>query len=160
MVSVMAKKPTVSDATNEEARRIGARVAKLRDRLKLTNDKIGAQIGVTGDAVKKIVDGSSATQYAKLKRLAEVLETTPNDLLGVSGERDDLEEVFDAFECALEMVDFDPIEAKQLSLLVREALKAPLTPSSRQNPILARRILIEAAIQQFFSARPRKGPDA
>ena len=71
------------DKNSQMGREISIRIKERMKSLRLTNRDLGERIGLAEPSVKKLLSGSSSVQFLKLRRLAEILETTPNHLLGV-----------------------------------------------------------------------------
>jgi hypothetical protein len=63
---------------------IGRRIEAIRLERKMDRQEVGAAYYESGaDAMRKIEDGTSGSDgFVKLARLAKVLRTTPNELLG------------------------------------------------------------------------------
>jgi transcriptional regulator with XRE-family HTH domain len=79
------QRPIHPSDTKAREREIAARLRRARQKVKLKNREIGAAIGLGEPAIKKIMAGGAVGQFAKLALLCEVLETTPNEVLGFSG---------------------------------------------------------------------------
>lgn len=60
---------------------LGDRIKKLRRQKKLSQQQLGKAIGVTREAVCQWEKGKTAPQGKRLEKLADVLGTTPGDLL-------------------------------------------------------------------------------
>lgn len=63
---------------------IGARISELRMAADLKVEELASQMGVTPDALQRLMRGESTTQYLKLIRMARALDTTPDTILGFS----------------------------------------------------------------------------
>lgn len=63
---------------------IGARISELRTAADLKVEELASQMGVTPDALQRLMRGESTTQYLKLIRMARALDTTPDTILGFS----------------------------------------------------------------------------
>jgi transcriptional regulator with XRE-family HTH domain len=138
---------------DDEPRKIGRRIAAARDALKISNADIAAKIGLSQDAVKKMMTGDATKGYAKLKRLAAILGSTPNDLLGVTDGRD-IDEVMAAVIHSYERLGLEPREAELYAECVREAIEEPLDQRAKPDRLLARRVLASSRTREFFAARP------
>lgn len=71
------------DKNSQMRLEISSRIKERMKRLGLNNRELGERIGLADPSVKKLLGGGSMVQFLKLRRLAEILETTPNYLLGV-----------------------------------------------------------------------------
>lgn len=65
---------------------ISDRIKLRMDELGLSRDMLVNRLGLSEAGVKKILGGGSAVQWIKLGKLAEILDTTPNYLLGIDGD--------------------------------------------------------------------------
>lgn len=63
---------------------LGKRIVAHRKRLGLTQDQLAEQLGVTAQAVSKWENDQSCPDIAMLPKLAEIFETTTDELLGRS----------------------------------------------------------------------------
>jgi|1186.fasta_scaffold235485_2 transcriptional regulator with XRE-family HTH domain len=79
------QRPIQPPDTKAREREIAARLRRARQKLKLKNREIAGALGVGEPTIKKIMEGDAVAQFAKLALLCEVLETTPNEVLGFSG---------------------------------------------------------------------------
>lgn len=61
---------------------LGKRISQNRKRLKLTQDQLAEQLGVTAQAVSKWENDQSCPDITILPRLAEIFGTTTDELLG------------------------------------------------------------------------------
>ena len=61
---------------------LGKRIVAHRKRLGLTQDQLAEQLGVTAQAVSKWENDQSCPDIAMLPKLAEIFETTTDELLG------------------------------------------------------------------------------
>lgn len=86
-------------STDEESiyRTAGERIKLKRKELKLTQDELATYLGYSSrSSINKIEIGKSDIPFQKLKKLAEILHTTPEYLLGLD------EEVYDP--CIIEIM--------------------------------------------------------
>lgn len=143
---------TGENLADDEARKIGRRIARLRDARGFTNEALAEKLGVTADSVKKTVAGAATKSYAKLKALAGALDSTPNELLGVS-DGHDIEEMMAVVAHSYERLGLPENEAHLYAECVREAIEEPLDQHARQDRMLARRVLASSHMRQFFASR-------
>ena len=61
---------------------VGRHIKETRQSLGISLQDFAAQLELSVHAIKKIEDGTSTAQFLKLARIADVLKTTPNQLLG------------------------------------------------------------------------------
>lgn len=146
----MAKGPTEISAEDEIARRIAA----ARDKENLRNQDIADALGVTVDAVKKMVRGASTAQFAKLAELSRILRTTPNALLGFSAAGPPLGDFREALEASYMTLGLPPDQASQLAALILEVLEAPQPRSIQIDRRSSIRLLAEAASRRFSRLPP------
>lgn len=122
---------------------IGARVNELRQRADLTVPELAKRVGVTTDAIQRLMRGESATQYVKLIRLARVLNTTPNVLLGFN----EPGVIIAALEACFDALGMPEEQAVLLAETVGQVLQQPeipgLDPATQarsQAPLLLRQL--------------------
>ena len=66
---------------------LGRRIVALRKKMKLTQDQLAEQLGVTAQAVSKWENDQSCPDIATLPRLAEIFHCTTDELLGIENPR-------------------------------------------------------------------------
>lgn len=102
---------------------VGARIRDLREAKRMSQSELAARLCLVPDAIRKLERGTSgAKQFIKLTEIAQILGTTPNQILGVqeSLEREAIRGVLEAIflefgkslddakrlaECALSAMD-------------------------------------------------------
>jgi transcriptional regulator with XRE-family HTH domain len=114
-----------------------------------TQRELGARLGVTGNAVTKMLGGTNALSYAKLWRLSKVLETDPNTLLGVNGGRNR-----EAFRGTIEgtavALGYSPAEAAELAVIALGVIDKQPTVG---NPADNCRGIAEFLVRQFVELK-------
>lgn len=138
----------------EEEAAIGRRINEARVRAGLTQPELAAKIGLSLPAVKKLASGEATGQFAKLKRLAAALETTPNELLGLS-ESVLIDRILSAVEGTYRKM-VGPDEAKALVQIALEAAEEQITLETGQDDLALRRLLGESGAGRFLQAKSRQ----
>ena len=120
---------------------IGARISELRQRTDLTVPQLAKRVGVTTDAIQRLMRGESVTQYIKLNRLARALNTTPNVILGFN----DPGVILAALEACFDALGLPEDQASLLAETVGQVLQQPeipgldpVTQARSQAPVLLR----------------------
>lgn len=67
------------------SRQVGARVCQIRESQGLSQEELGAHLGVSQPTVSRIEKGGRALTVDELGRVAELLKTTAIELLGGRG---------------------------------------------------------------------------
>ena len=139
-----------AEELTRKAKAIGAKIrALMAERGIKTNAELGEKLGITGNAVTKILGGSNTLSYAKLGRLAEVLETDPNTILDFDGGKG--REAFrGAVEGALLALGRSRVEAEEIAAI---ALRVIGTPSTEGNPADNCRPVAEFLVRQFVDSK-------
>jgi transcriptional regulator with XRE-family HTH domain len=149
--------PSVDKEPENETLLIGRRITEALRNAKMTQQALADALGLSLPAVKKLASGNATIQYAKLKKLALALDTTPNQLLGFN-ERVPENGFIAATEGALRMMGLDSLQAAELAQLVCEVAEEPIGGAGRQNAALIRRAISESATRRFLrSKRPQSG---
>jgi transcriptional regulator with XRE-family HTH domain len=68
-----------------EAEEIGRRVKALADDLSLTVEQMASSLSVSQDTVYKLFRGETVEQWLRLSRVARLLKTRPDSILGFAG---------------------------------------------------------------------------
>ncbi len=102
---------TIHDIEHLE-RQIGERIDAAVKADPRSPGEIADDLGLTSGALKRIQDGKSTTQFAKLAQLSAVLRRTPNELLGVEDTARDA--LIGALEGVFEALSHDPIRVQEL----------------------------------------------
>ena len=133
---------------------IGDAIRKAREAKKLSPAEFAARLNLSVDAVDKIENGKSTAQYAKLAGLAKTLDTTPNDLLGVTVAPVEHEAVRGLLEAAFVSLGRPLEQAVPLARAVLKVLERRALHSSG-NPLrdTARTLALDA-IDEFVRSRP------
>jgi len=86
---------------------VGRHIKKTRQSLGISLHDFAAELELSVHAIKKIEDGSSTAQFLKLARIADVLKTTPNQLLGfpVPNSSGRLKPILDSLMTVLQVPD-------------------------------------------------------
>lgn len=123
---------------------IGARIAKLRAGADLKVEELASRVGVTADALQKLMRGESTSQYLKLIKIARALKTTPDTILGFN-EPGFLKAVLEACFDSLGLTAEQTEALAETVLQVLEAQPIPeLDPVSQaraQAPVLLQSLL-------------------
>jgi transcriptional regulator with XRE-family HTH domain len=122
---------------------IGARISKLRQALDLTVPELSRRIGVTPDALQRLLRGESTAQYIKLIQIARVLNTTPNTILGFN----DPDVIRATLEACFDALGLPEDQASLLAETVEQVLEQPEVPgldpatqARSQAPLLLRQL--------------------
>jgi transcriptional regulator with XRE-family HTH domain len=123
---------------------IGARIAELRSLRDMTVEELASKMGVTTDAVQRLLRGESTAQYLKLIRMARALDTTPDTVLGFS-EPDYLKVVL---AVCFDSLGLPADQVEPLAETVEQVLRAPPVPgldlqsrAKAQAPLLLQTLL-------------------
>jgi hypothetical protein len=126
----------------EISRRIGSRLKECGK----THEELGMAIGIRRNAVTRITSRQGCLQYAKLVRLSSVLETTPNELLGVERKRE-------AFRGAvigiIEAFGRSSVQAQEIAALVLTVLDTP--PIGQGDPAERARIIVQFLVAEYLN---------
>jgi transcriptional regulator with XRE-family HTH domain len=143
-------------ALNRKAEEIGQRIRALMNRKNMDHKALGEALGITGNAVTKILGGSSTTQYAKLSNLADVLGVDPNEILGFApGSSREL--LLGALEGTMLGLQFPPVEAEEIALIVLRVLETPSSSHlSTASPRHTGKVIAEFLIRQHVDSKPSK----
>lgn len=140
------------------AAEIGERIRGILKSRGVTVGLVADAMGISEDALRKIMQGNSAKSYVKLAKLARALNTTPNEILGfpapISSEALDPARLSGVITTLAErMSDLDPDEVRALVQVVLEVSKSPATPSSDVPTETEARIQSDFAVRQLL--RPK-----
>lgn len=72
---------------NASARTLGENVARLRGQAKINKKTFALMIGVGRPFLDRVESGQADARLSVIRRLAEALETTPQDLLTPHGQK-------------------------------------------------------------------------
>lgn len=134
-----------------QCKEVGARIKKMRDARRLTNQQVANHMGVTEATAKKLVTGETAINFVKLIPLAELLRSTPNAILGVSdsGTSGDINS-----ELWIEVIDeigfqfgLSEANSRMLADTVVRVITGPPIPHAGIDPRAAVRIQVATAIR-------------
>lgn len=145
---------TRDDDLRRKAADIGARIDALVKADPRGQAGVAAELEVEIEALKKVQAGKSNRQYAKLARVAAVLRTTPNHLLGFDGgtERELLR---GAIEGAYTGLGFPAAEAREFAevflRLIDRCEADNLDPPSADRG----RILADYLVREFVDLKRR-----
>lgn len=140
---------TADDIAAAEA--IGARLRAKIVEAKESPESIARALGVVNDTVYRMLRGETILSWLKLLRLAAILRTSPDDLLGIASgyNPDTLQSTLSA---AFEAIGLPPEEARQYAAVVIAALDTP--PSQRQGLSEGAYARIQiAAVKSLFARR-------
>jgi transcriptional regulator with XRE-family HTH domain len=111
--------------------------------------RLGSALGITANAVTKILGGSSTMQYAKLSNLADLLGADPNDILGFApGAGREL--LKGAIEGTLRALRYSSVEADEIAPIVLSVLD---TFKSGSSPREKGRTIAEFLIRQHVDSK-------
>jgi transcriptional regulator with XRE-family HTH domain len=139
-----------------DAKDISGRI-KLRMRERgISTEALAEKLGLSEPGVKKLLGGGSTVQYLKLRRLADVLDTTPNYLLHVEDDwsssakrsRAILEEATAAALQALGKLE--PQTALALAKAILSIPDKPAIVSANLDEKTAARARAEIAVQEYL----------
>jgi len=133
----------------QNAQEIGRNIRVVMARRNVGCRQVGEVLGISANAVTQILRGASCTQFAKLKKLADYLGVTPNDLLGVgaSAER----ALFKgAVEGALRALGKSEPDAREIALITATVLDTPVTSGK---PEETGKTVAEFLIRQFVDSK-------
>jgi transcriptional regulator with XRE-family HTH domain len=138
-------------APQREHRRLSDAIAKrihdLRVKKGMDHAQLGAALGQSPDVTRKAEAGQHLTSYIKLIELARVLDTTPNEILGVGW---DYDVILGLLEGTLMSRGMPPGEAEALARTVLEVLDSPEVRSEGSSPRENARLLARCLIRRFF----------
>ena len=107
---------------SEQDRLIGERLTRAVKERGLSAIEIGERLGLTRDAVHTMMRGSSVANWSKLARFAELLHTTPNDILGMGPTGGNRRFLVDILAQAFQGLGLKPALARELVQICLEAL--------------------------------------
>jgi transcriptional regulator with XRE-family HTH domain len=107
-------------------KKIGSVIRMRRLKLGLSQSDLGNALGVSFQQIQKYEHGTNAVASTRIYDLCRVLETTPNDLFGVSSKIDgDMSKLSSwTMKTALKLEDASPA--------MRQAIDAVLTAGSKR----------------------------
>lgn len=130
---------------SDQETEIGRRLKEAREAAGLTVDELARRLNVTPDAVQRLQRGESTVQWLKLKAIAEALNITPNDLLGLTSSYD--KQVLRAtMEACFEALGLSLPQASILAETVLEVVREPQVDQTLDRSVQAR-------IQSGFATR-------
>ena len=114
---------TKTRADKEKAAKVGATILRIREARGMSREAVGAAYYGSGyDAIRKIEDGiSGAEGFVKLAKLAEILRSSPNELL----DWQDQDAILGVMEGIALACGLPPEQASPLAELVLEVLNSP-----------------------------------
>lgn len=133
---------------------IGERIREMRDKRGLDNKSLAKSLNASEPTIKAWVSGNNLASFIKLKRLAEELGSTPNEILGVSTRspvQNDLryQNLVASIEGAFRNIGLDQEEASRLTKIVEECADEQLSPGPA-DPLEIRKHIAEIAIRRFL----------
>lgn len=139
--------PWMSDEGDDrDAKQIGARVeARMKD-LNIKPEELGKTLGLTKNAVEKMVGGASVKGWIKLIKLARALRSSPNELLGFDG--DTRGRLTGFLQASYEGLGQSPEAARSYVTAFLKALDRSLDHQGRQAAEQRLRDVIEALAEQ------------
>jgi transcriptional regulator with XRE-family HTH domain len=114
------------------------------------NKDVGDAINISGNAVSQILSGKSCMQYAKLKKLAAFLDTTPNHILGVTKPNTERELFRGTLEGALVAFGHSEFEAQEIATIAVAVIDRP---ASAGEPYLRGRPVTEFLVRQYVDSK-------
>lgn len=154
--SICCKNMNGKDKMALDAKDISGRI-KLRMRERgISTEALAEKLGLSEPGVKKLLGGGSTVQYLKLRRLADVLDTTPNYLLHIEDDwsssakrsRAILEEATAAALQALGKLE--PQTALALAKAILSIPDKPAIVSANLDEKTAARARAEIAVQEYL----------
>jgi hypothetical protein len=150
------------DDTARICREIGARIASRMAELKIDDSRLAYKLAVGIDSVRKYRAGSYLRQFVKLIEIADALQTTPNQLLGVgesapqppegqsaASEREAFRGLLEAVVLALSELPLE--EARPAAQAALELLDSPALRNTRIPQADIARILGAHVIPQLLT---------
>lgn len=103
-LSVMRQEVVQVARSEIDAPEIGERIRALREAAGLSVADVASALDLKQFAVRENEAGRGLRQYLKLKELARVLGTTPNDILGVTDPSPSGDDLLDLMGAAIEAI--------------------------------------------------------
>jgi transcriptional regulator with XRE-family HTH domain len=149
--------PMDFEVDTPEAKTIGDRIRRLRDAAGFDNASLARRMNLSEASIKAWMSGAGLANFVKLKRLAEVLGTCPNELLGftsphLAARDQSFDNLIAAVEGAFRHYGADPEEVDQLVALVQECASEPINPAAA-DPREIRRNLTEISLRRFLKSK-------
>lgn len=129
---------------------IGGTIRALMRCRGVRNKDVGDAINISGNAVSQILSGKSCIQYAKLKKLAAFLDTTPNHILGVIKPTTERELFRGTLEGALVALGHSEFEAQEIATIAVAVIDRP---ASAGEPYLRGRQVTEFLVRQLVDSK-------
>ena len=150
LVKLMPCMATIHDIERLE-KEIGERIAAAIKADPRSPEEIAAELDLTPGALKRIQDGKSTTQWAKLAQLAAVLRRTPNELLGVEDTARDA--LIGALEGVFEALSQDPVRVQELVGIVLKVIDTrefgdPCQPHRERARLIANFLTLQSVESQ------------
>jgi transcriptional regulator with XRE-family HTH domain len=148
--------PISEDMAREHQRQtalIAQRIYDLRIKAGMDQAELGAALGQTGDAIRKMEAGQNLTAFIKLADLASALGADPNDILGFATSAEQsvrCQATLGLIEGSLMSRGMPMGEAEALARIVLEVLDSPEVRSEGTSPRDNARILARSVIRRFF----------
>lgn len=127
---------------------LGNRIKFFMKERKMRYSDLAKAIGKSEETVKKMLSGTGLLQYVKLAHLAEVLGTTPNELLGFEpSANSDVLSV--ALQVSYEALGLDQAEAQELAAIVLQSAQDAPEFADDVPVEQAARILVQSNAKKF-----------
>lgn len=137
-----------SEETAQKAKDIGRTLRALIEQRRMSRAELGQKMGITENAVTQMLLGKSTQTYARLARLAEILETDPNTILGVGPETSAMFEAVIAGTA--QGFGYSPEEASEIASIALGVLDRP---PAGANQVQRAQDLAEFLIRQFAESK-------
>jgi transcriptional regulator with XRE-family HTH domain len=138
-----------------KAEEIGERIRTFMRHKGMTQEQLGAALGLTANAVAQILSGKGTVQWAKLSNFADVLGIEPNDILGFPPRGRDL--LMGAVEGMLLALNYSHVEASEISLIVLRVLDTPSGAHlDTASPKHTGKVISEFLVRQYVDAKRRQ----
>jgi transcriptional regulator with XRE-family HTH domain len=120
-------------ATNAEVEKlIGQRVRQLRMQLGMSQEELGREVGVTFQQIQKYEKGTNRLSVSRMLQFAEILQTTPNDIIGWKTTKVPINGFnTHVFEAARHIVEF-PEDVQIAVRRIADALTDVITPRKKR----------------------------
>lgn len=132
--------------SKSKAKEIAGTIRERLKKLGWTQPELAEKLGIKPNSVTKMLGGDSTLAFAKLANLAQILSTTPNDLLGF-GRSYQQERLLGAVQGAVQALGHSREEADEIASTVLEIIDRPLDEGS--NPQEQARIIANFLVRQY-----------
>jgi len=135
-----------------KAKEIADTIRQRMEDIGWTQADLAEKLGIKPNSVTKMLFGASTRTFAfaKLANLAEILSTTPNDLLGF-GRSYQQERLLGAVQGAVQALGHSREEADEIASTVLEIIDRPLDEGS--SPQEQARIIANFLIRQYVDSK-------